>query len=60
MEAQGLDATPSTPAELGQLVKIELVKWAKLIKRRGDQARMSVATADHLERYPHATGEGFA
>ena len=35
MEAQGLDATPSTPAELGQLVKVELVKWAKLIKGAG-------------------------
>ncbi len=35
MEAQGLDATPSTPAELGQLVKTELVKWAKLIKSAG-------------------------
>jgi len=35
MEAQGLDATPSTPAELGQLVKTELVKWAKLIKGAG-------------------------
>jgi tripartite-type tricarboxylate transporter receptor subunit TctC len=32
MEAQGLDATPSTPQELGQLVKAELVKWAKVIK----------------------------
>ncbi|MGH8618868.1 MAG: tripartite tricarboxylate transporter substrate binding protein [Burkholderiales bacterium] len=32
MEAQGLDATPSTPQELGQLVKNELVKWAKVIK----------------------------
>lgn len=35
MEAQGLDPTPSTPAELGQLVKTELVKWAKLIKEAG-------------------------
>ena len=35
MEAQGLDATPSTPGELGQLVKTELVKWAKLIKVAG-------------------------
>lgn len=32
MEAQGLDATPSTPQELGQLVKDELAKWAKVIK----------------------------
>jgi tripartite-type tricarboxylate transporter receptor subunit TctC len=38
MEAQGLDATPSTPAELGQLVKIDLVKWAKLIKGAGIKA----------------------
>jgi tripartite-type tricarboxylate transporter receptor subunit TctC len=35
MEAQGLDATPSTPAELRQLVKAELVKWSKLIKSAG-------------------------
>ena len=35
MEAQGLDATPSTPAELGQLVRAELVKWAKVIKAAG-------------------------
>ena len=35
MEAQGLEATPSTPAELGQLVKADLVKWAKLIKSAG-------------------------
>jgi len=38
MEAQGLDATPSTSAELGQLVKTELVKWAKLIKGAGIKA----------------------
>jgi tripartite-type tricarboxylate transporter receptor subunit TctC len=35
MEAQGLDATPSTPQELGDLVKTELPKWAKLIKSAG-------------------------
>jgi tripartite-type tricarboxylate transporter receptor subunit TctC len=35
MEAQGLDATPSTPGELGQLVKSDLVKWAKVIKSAG-------------------------
>ncbi|MES2561298.1 MAG: tripartite tricarboxylate transporter substrate binding protein [Pseudomonadota bacterium] len=35
MEAQGLDATPSTPAELGQLVRNDLVKWAKLIRSAG-------------------------
>lgn len=35
MEAQGLDATPSTPAELGALVKRDLVKWAKVIKAAG-------------------------
>jgi tripartite-type tricarboxylate transporter receptor subunit TctC len=35
MEAQGLDATPSTPAELGQLVRTELAKWAKVIKTAG-------------------------
>jgi tripartite-type tricarboxylate transporter receptor subunit TctC len=32
MEAQGLDATPSTPRELGELVRSELVKWAKVIR----------------------------
>ncbi|MEO7726367.1 MAG: tripartite tricarboxylate transporter substrate binding protein [Burkholderiales bacterium] len=35
MEAQGLDATPSTPQELGDLVKAELPKWAKIIKTAG-------------------------
>ncbi|MGZ5161755.1 MAG: tripartite tricarboxylate transporter substrate binding protein [Burkholderiales bacterium] len=35
MEAQGLDATPSTPAELGQLVRTELAKWATVIKTAG-------------------------
>ncbi|HYC47163.1 MAG TPA: tripartite tricarboxylate transporter substrate binding protein [Burkholderiales bacterium] len=35
MEAQGLEADTSTPAALGQLVKSELVKWAKLIKVAG-------------------------
>ena len=35
MEAQGLDTTLSTPAELGALVKTELVKWAKVIKAAG-------------------------
>jgi tripartite-type tricarboxylate transporter receptor subunit TctC len=35
MEAQGLDATPSTPAELGQLVRTELAKWANVIKTAG-------------------------
>ncbi len=35
MEAQGLDATPSTPQELGELVRSELPKWAKVIKAAG-------------------------
>ncbi len=35
MEAQGLDATPGTPQELGDLVKVELPKWAKVIKSAG-------------------------
>jgi tripartite-type tricarboxylate transporter receptor subunit TctC len=35
MDAQGLDAAPSTPEELGQLVKSELAKWAKVIKAAG-------------------------
>jgi tripartite-type tricarboxylate transporter receptor subunit TctC len=35
MEAQGLDATPSTPQELGELVRAELPKWAKVIKSAG-------------------------
>ncbi len=38
MEAQGLDISPSTPAELGALVSAELVKWAKLIKAAGIKA----------------------
>jgi tripartite-type tricarboxylate transporter receptor subunit TctC len=35
MEAQGLDPTPSTPSELGALVKADLAKWAKVIKAAG-------------------------
>lgn len=35
MGRQGLDATPSTSAELGQLVKSELTKWAKVIQQAG-------------------------
>ena len=35
MEAQGLEGSPSTPAELGALVKTELVKWSKLIRSAG-------------------------
>lgn len=35
MDAQGLDATPSTPEELGQLVRTELVRWEKVIKSAG-------------------------
>lgn len=35
MEAQGLDVSTSTPAELGALVKVELVKWARVIKAAG-------------------------
>jgi tripartite-type tricarboxylate transporter receptor subunit TctC len=32
MDKQDLEATPSTPAELGALVKSELAKWAQVIK----------------------------
>ena len=35
MEAQGLDVAPSTPAELGALVRTELTKWARVIKAAG-------------------------
>ena len=35
MDAQGLDTSLSSPAELGALVKSELVKWAKVIKAAG-------------------------
>jgi tripartite-type tricarboxylate transporter receptor subunit TctC len=35
MDKQGLDATPSTPEELGRLVRAELDKWAKVIKASG-------------------------
>lgn len=35
MDAQGLDADIGTPAELGNLVKAELVKWARVIKVAG-------------------------
>lgn len=32
---QGYDPTPSTPAELGQMVKIDLAKWAKVVLAAG-------------------------
>jgi hypothetical protein len=32
MEAQGMDADTGTPAALGNLVKHELAKWAKIIQ----------------------------
>jgi tripartite-type tricarboxylate transporter receptor subunit TctC len=35
MDAQGLNATPSTPHELGELVRNELVKWSKVVKVAG-------------------------
>lgn len=35
MEAQGLDVSTGTPAELGALVNAELIKWAKVIKAAG-------------------------
>jgi tripartite-type tricarboxylate transporter receptor subunit TctC len=35
MGAQGLDATPSTPQDLGELVRAELAKWSKVIKAAG-------------------------
>ena len=35
MDAQGLDGDTGTPAELGNLVKSELVKWARVIKVAG-------------------------
>lgn len=35
MVKDGFDPMPSTPAEAGQRVQIEMPKWAKLIKERG-------------------------
>lgn len=37
MDKQGIEASTSTPAELGALVKVELAKWAKVIKAAGIQ-----------------------
>jgi tripartite-type tricarboxylate transporter receptor subunit TctC len=37
MDNQGIEASTSTPAELGALVKVELAKWAKVIKAAGIQ-----------------------
>lgn len=31
----GFDMTPSNPAELGEFVKMEIVKWAKVVKDSG-------------------------
>ena len=38
MDAQGLDGDTGTPAELGNLVKSEMVKWAGVIKIAGIKA----------------------
>ncbi|HTE14630.1 MAG TPA: tripartite tricarboxylate transporter substrate-binding protein, partial [Burkholderiales bacterium] len=35
MDAQGMDADTNTPAELGNLVKRDIVKWANVIKLAG-------------------------
>lgn len=35
LSQQGYDVTPSTPAELGQLVKSDLAKWAKVVQAAG-------------------------
>ena len=37
MDKQGIEASTSTPAELGALVKVELAKWGKVIKAAGIQ-----------------------
>jgi tripartite-type tricarboxylate transporter receptor subunit TctC len=34
----GFDITPSNPAELGDFVKLEIVKWAKVVKDSGAKA----------------------
>ncbi len=34
----GFDITPSSPAELGDFVKLEIVKWAKVVKDSGARA----------------------
>lgn len=34
----GFDITPSSPAELGDFVKVEIVKWAKVVKDSGAKA----------------------
>jgi tripartite-type tricarboxylate transporter receptor subunit TctC len=34
---QGLDATPSSQAEMAALMKSELAKWARVIKQAGIQ-----------------------
>lgn len=35
MEKQEMDITPSTPEELGKMVRSELTKWAKVVKAAG-------------------------
>lgn len=37
LNAQSLDAASSTPQELGQMIRTELVKWAKVVKAAGIQ-----------------------
>ena len=35
LEEQGIDVTPSTPAQFAAHVKAETVKWAKVVKAMG-------------------------
>ncbi|MBI3376666.1 MAG: hypothetical protein HY017_33545 [Betaproteobacteria bacterium] len=34
---QGLEATPSSPAEFSEFLRAELVKWAKIVKDTGSR-----------------------
>jgi len=35
MQAQGGEAAPSTPEELGALLRTELAKWGRVVKATG-------------------------
>ncbi len=38
LRAQGIEATPSTPAEFGAFIKAEIARWAQVIKAAGAKA----------------------
>jgi tripartite-type tricarboxylate transporter receptor subunit TctC len=38
LEDQGLDVTPGTPAQFGQLIRADIAKWGRVVKESGAKA----------------------